>query len=163
MCFRNSVYQYWGHQRKGGVSSSGCGFIFPEDCIAHADLCQGKARLGKTFPASTSDPLAPVNPLHSPFTLLAWLHSRNCWHSTLLHTSSACQHINCLQNLCNAWIIVLQGGFSGFRRVSDILYQRHLSWVPLDYGSSIDRISLQLASYFSAPVWTNQQEWLSPC
>lgn len=39
----------WRHHRKGGVSGPGDGYIFPEDCMAHVDLCQGKAWLGKTF------------------------------------------------------------------------------------------------------------------
>lgn len=36
--------------------------------VWHTGLCQGKARLEKTFPASTSDPLAPVNPSNSPLS-----------------------------------------------------------------------------------------------
>lgn len=34
----------------------------------HTGLCQGKASLGKTFPASTSDPRAPVNPCSPLFS-----------------------------------------------------------------------------------------------
>lgn len=42
---------------------------------------------------------------------------------------------------------MFQGGFFGFKRLSDILYLRHLSWAPLDYGSIIDRILQQLAIF----------------
>ena len=33
-------------------------------------------------------------------------------------------------------------GFSGFKRLNDILYLRHLSWVLLDYGSIIQQLAV---------------------
>lgn len=60
---------------------------------------QWQARLEKTFLASTSDPLAPVNP--SPFPFLSWLRYSDPQHSRLLCTGSTCQCINWQQNVCN--------------------------------------------------------------
>lgn len=53
------------------------GTSVPGDCVPHRPYAEGKARLWKTFPTSTSDLLAPVNPSHSSFPLLAWLHYSN--------------------------------------------------------------------------------------
>ena len=102
MCFRNSVYQYWGgRHRKGGVSNPGCAYICSWGLYDTRACVKGRPSWGKTFPASTSDPLAPVNPSHSPFPLLAWLHYSNPWRSGLRRTGSACQRTNGLKDLCN--------------------------------------------------------------
>lgn len=105
---------YWRHHRKGGVSSPGCNTFLRTAWRMHKCARQGRY---------SQLQLLTLSPQLTPLPVIT---ATMCFRPS--HTISRYEHISCLQNFCNAWIMRCQES-SQVLRDRVILYTRSICFL----------------------------------